>query len=456
MLMPFYTKTIRETLDELATLETGLPQSEAEDRLRQYGLNTIKVSGQPLWRKIAEPFANVFMIVLFVAAAVSLMHNAVFDAAIIGTIIAISAVIYYVQAFSTERILRALQKHHAQTVEVLRNNKITQLDASLLVPGDIILLAEGEKVPADARILSTNLLRVDEAQLTGESLPVVKQTDTLHEGLEIYEQKNMVFQGSFVTQGEAIVIVVATGNDTEFGQLAALATSENDKSPIQKKIDVLVTRIIAVVAAMAIIAFGLSSLRGMELSESIRFVIALSVSAVPESLPVAISVILVLGMRRMAAKKALVRSMRAIETIGAITTIATDKTGTLTKNKLTVQATWQPSFSLRQLTILLRDAINYRSQKMHDPLDTALHSFIISKNVATSKSAPLTAFPFDPKLAMSGNLWHHGDGYYLAIKGAPEHVLLRSDLTENEHEAATVQLHKMTEGGFRVIAVAFY
>jgi calcium-translocating P-type ATPase len=452
--MLYYTKTIRQTLEELDVSENGLAVTEASERLRIHGYNSISIHGEPFWRKLIEPFANVFMLVLFVAVIISLFQHSYIDAGIIGLIMTVSTAIYYVQRFSTERILRSLQRHHAQSIEVLRDNKVVTIDSSQLVPGDIIMLGEGEKVPADARLVSLNGLRMDESQLTGESMAVDKSLEPLPGNKEVYERTNMLFQGSFVIAGEATAVVVTTGNNTEFGQLAALTKDADDESPVQHKIDILLSQIIAAVAAMAVVAFLLSTYRGIPVEESLRFVIALSVSAVPESLPVAISVILVLAMRRMATKKALVRTMRAIETIGAITTIATDKTGTLTKNKLTVQASWQPAHVSHHLPEIIARAINYRSQKMHDPLDTALHEYVMEKKGSVRTHAPLTVFPFDQTTAMSGNLWHHGAIYDLTVKGAPEHVLARSDLTDSEHELANTQLHKMTSQGYRVIAIA--
>lgn len=453
--MAYYEKSTHQTLEELNAVDTGLSHSEAAKRLEIYGPNSVRVVGEPLWRKLIEPFANVFMLVLFIAAIMSFASGARIDGTIIASIMAISATIYYVQKFSTERILRALQKHHAQSVEVMRGGKVTQVDASLLVPGDIILVGEGEKIPADARLVSATQLRVDEAQLTGESAPISKQVDALSGNKEVYEQTNTLFQGSFVTQGEATAVVVATGNTTEFGQLATLASMTADKSPVQQKIDRLLTRVIMTVSAVAVVAFALASTRGMSIDESLHFVLALSVSAVPESLPVAISIILVLGMRRMAAKKALVRSSSAIETIGAITTIATDKTGTLTKNKLSVISVWHPNLPLHRLAEITAATINYRSTKLHDPLDTALHVYVTGQRIARSKHMPLATFPFDQSVAMSGNLWHYGTSHLLAVKGAPEHVLERCDLTEAEKESATIQLHKMIDGGNRVIAIAY-
>jgi Ca2+-transporting ATPase len=452
--MLYYTNTSSKTLAELTTTEKGLSADDVEARLRTYGRNTIRIAGEPLWRKLVEPFASVFMLVLFVAAGISLLHHALLDAAIIGVIIAASAIIYYIQRFSTEKILRSLRKHEAQAVEVVRGGRAISVDSSQLVPGDIITLGEGEKIPADCRLITTNSLRVDEAQLTGESVPIDKHADVLSGKKEVYEQSNMLFQGSFIVAGTATAVVTTTGNNTEFGRLAALTKDAADQSPVQKKIDKLLSQIIGVVAAIALVAFGLSLLRGMDMSESLQFVMALSVSAVPESLPVAISIILVLGMRRMAAKKALVRTMRAIETIGVITTIATDKTGTLTKNQLTVQATWRPHGNRTDLADVIARAINHSSHKMHDPLDTALDTYVSSKGVSQPKQQPMLSLPFDQSVAMSGNLWHNGERYDLIVKGAPEHILTRCDLTENEREQATIELHKLTGEGYRVIALA--
>jgi Ca2+-transporting ATPase len=451
--MLYYNHSAQATLNDLDSSLRGLSNSEAEERLKIHGPNTIRVTGEPLWRKIIEPFANIFMLVLLVAAVISVLHGDVLDAIIVIAIMLVSASIYYVQRFSTERILRSLQKHTAQDVETLRDGHLIQIDTSMLVPGDIISLGEGDKVPADLRFLTGANVRIDESLLTGESVPIAKQADVLKGEKEIYERSNLLFQGSFVISGDVTAVVTSTGNNTEFGQLAALAQDTNTESPVQKKIDKLISHIIAIVGGIAVVAFALAMRGGMELGESLRFVLALSVSAVPESLPVAISVVLVLGMRRMAAKKALVRSMRAIETIGVLTTIATDKTGTLTKNKLTVQEIWHPEGTDTSFNRVLAHAINQNGRKVHDPLDTAMNDYVKSADIELN-GVPLLSLPFDQAVAMSGNLWHDGAGYRLVVKGAPEHVLARSDLTENEHEQASAKLHHLTGQGYRVIAIA--
>lgn len=453
--MLFYHQSVEETLSQLRTSPEGLSRREAATRLKTYGPNALKIKGEPLWRKLIEPFANVFMLVLFIAAIISFLHHAAFDGIIIVSIMMISATIYYVQRFSTERILRSLQKRGVQAIEVIRGGNTVSVDASELVPGDIVKLSEGDKIPADIRLIRADGIRTDESILTGESVPVSKSIETLGDKKEVYEQTNMLFQGSFVIAGQATGVVVQTGNQTEFGRIAALSKRSADAatSPVQKKIDKLLTYIIAVVAGIAVVAFILALSRGIEFPEALRFVMALSVSAVPESLPVAISVILVLGMRRMAAKKALVRTMRAIETIGVITTIATDKTGTLTENKLTVQEVWQPKESKHHLPTVAHRTINHHSERTRDPLDIAMIEYTRAEASVELKGEALHKLPFDQGLSMSGNIWHHRGRYDLVIKGAPEQVLDRSKLSKSERQEADEALQQLTAQGYRVIAL---
>lgn len=453
--MLFYTEQIDAIYAELRSGADGITKTEAARRLKAYGRNSLSLYRVPLWRKLIEPFTDVFTIVLFVAAILSVFHHAYLDAILVGIIIVINTVIYYVQRFSTERILRSLEKKGQQHVSVRRGGEFMSIDDEELVPGDIIQLAEGDKIPADIRLIHADNVRVSEAMLTGESVPISKSAHVLETKKEVYEQSNMLFQGAFIVSGQATGIVVATGNGTEFGKIAALTsqTADEARSPVQEKIDKLITRIIIIIAIVSVVAFALSLLRGAGFTESLQFVLALAVSAVPEGLPIAISVILVLGMRRMAAKKALVRNMRAIETIGVITTIATDKTGTLTENKLSVQEIWQPEGSKVPMANAIERAVNYQGGQTHDPLDVAMVEYIY-KERSTIKGSIIGRLPFDQAAAMSGNIWEINKKYELFVKGAPEQVLKRSDLTKKEHDTASAALLQLTGKGYRVLALA--
>jgi Ca2+-transporting ATPase len=450
--MAFYTESIDDILHSLNSTKNGLTAAEVKRRQKEYGFNTITITSEPWWKKVLEPFLDVFTLVLVIAALISLWHGEMIDAIIILTIIILQATVFYVQRFSTDRVLRSLARHDTQKVDVLRAGQTVLIDSSQLVPGDIIMLSEGEKVPADLRLIRADNVRADESQLTGESLPIGKNNDTLKSEKEIYEQTNMLFQGSFVVSGMATGIIVATGNNTEFGNLAALSKPETVKSPVQKKIDKLITKIIAVVAAASVVAFGLSLLRGTDFFESMRFVMAMAVSAVPEGLPIASSMVLVLGMRRMAAKKALVHHMRAIETLGVITTIATDKTGTLTKNKLTVQETWTPD-QRHNIHQIITHAINHGDGKSHDPLDIALEQYA-RKNGRVVKGSPAIELPFNQEMSMSATVWHHGTTYRLYAKGAPEHIMARCKPSAAQQRQAEQALDDFATQGYRVIGLA--
>lgn len=452
--MLYYTKTIKQCLKELDTDINGLSKTESEERLKLHGLNKIKVAKKPLWKFIIEPFVDVFMAVLFVATVLSLFHDEKIDAIIIISIMLANALIYYIQQYSTNRILKSLERQNNLIVDVLRENHIKQIDSTLLVPGDIVLLGEGDKIPADARLIEVNSFKVDESQLTGESLAVDKQIDELAQNKEIYEQTNMVFQGSFVMSGTATALVVSTGNNTEFGKIAKLSAGKDTKSPVQVKIDKLITYIVKAMLAIAIVAMVLALYRGMDFSDSLRYVLALSVSAVPEGLPVAITVILVVGIRRMARKNALVKEMRAIETIGAITTIASDKTGTLTKNQLTVVENW-PISSKDDLYRTIKLSTNFEKSDNHDPLDKAMSEFSQMHSINSKKLRHVATLPFEQKYMMSGNLYKSDDDFNLYVKGAPENIIEICKLSKKEHDEILSKLHSFAGNGFRVIALAY-
>ena len=450
--MHFYQHPVQASLEHLNTSEHGLTKQEARRRRKKYGPNAIKVVGVPLWKKIIEPFLDVFTLVLAAAAGISFWQNESLDGVIILVIIAISALIFYVQRFSTERVLKNLNKQTIEKVSVSRGGQVIKVNSTDLVPGDIVHLSKGEKIPADMRLLEATNLHSDESVLTGESLPIQKTIGSLEGKRQIYEQTNMLFSGAFVVSGRGKGVVVSTGNQTQFGNIATLSKQDDAKSPVQKKIDKLVSKIVMIVGGVAIVTFGLALLRGMELAESLRFVIALSVSAIPEGLPVAISVILVLGMRRMAAKKALVNNMRAIETLGVTNAIATDKTGTLTENKLSVQETWQPDKDSR-LNESIAKSINQKSD-LTDPLDKALMAYSVKNKTLKDHQVPAEEIPFEQKYAMSASVWHSGEDYEIFIKGAPEAILEHSKLSASALKTATKSLEELTAKGYRVIALA--
>lgn len=444
--MLWYTETKQKLYEIFQTSDDGLSPAAVDQRQKEYGLNQLGIRGESIWKVIFEPFRNVFVAVLLAAAAISLWNDEPIDMIIIGSIIVINAVVFYTQHYATQRVLRTLKKHSESTVLVTRGGKDVELSSVQLVPGDIITVQEGDRVPADARVVHTDSLQVDEAALTGESTSVQKHASTLTGEKQVYEQTNMLFQGTYVVAGSANAIVVATGSRTEFGRIADLASGEPEHSPVQKKIDHLVSLLIKVIAVVVVFVLVLQLWRGIPADEAIRFALSLSVSAVPEGLPVALTVIIVLGMRRMAKQKALVRSFKAIEDVGLITTIATDKTGTLTKNKLSVIDSWSVDESNDAIAAILRTVDG--DEPKADPLDIAIYE----SGVSSAKADKF--YPFDASLRISGAFYANDKKLY--IKGSPEHILAGTQVSETDRHTAESQMHRMASNGYRVIAVAYY
>lgn len=446
----WYTGGLDELLKELSASSEGLSSTEAAKRQQQFGYNELKARTEPIWKKIVEPFQSIFILILLFAATISFISHARLDGLIILAIVAINTAIFYTQRRATERVLASLKKHSEQVIQVLRDGQQLTLSSKLLVPGDVIILTEGIKVPADARLLHEENLYADESALTGESLPIRKSTGILSEQKQLYEQTNMLFQGTYVVSGSGHAIVVETGLQTEFGKIAQLAVREEPKSPMQTKIDFIVSRLIKVLAGVAVTVFILAVVRGIPFTEALRFVLAMSVSAVPEDLPIALSIILVLGMRRMAKKNALVRSMKTMEDIGIVTVVAIDKTGTLTKNNLKVVEGWalDPRTNLKEAAYKSLGDIS----TVVEPFDKALHTVTHSRTAFEGKL--IKSYSFEQNQRISGALWQENSDRFLYLKGAPEHVLNLCKLSQADHMLGQSQLSALTTKGYRVIAMA--
>ncbi len=442
--MLWHTRTLETVYEDLHTSADGLSETEAIQRLKRYGPNQLAIKKDPWWAVIIEPFRSIFIAILLLAAFISLLNHESLDTAIILTIIVINAVIFYVQHFATNRVLRSLKRHNIQQVSVLRNGKLTSVSSLDIVPGDVIKLDEGERIPADARLIHMENLQINESSLTGESLPIHKTVSVLSEDKPIYERHNMVFQGTYVLGGTGLAVVVDTGAHTEFGAIAALASQKPEKSPVQKKIDDIVGLLIKVLSGLALVVFMLSLSRGISATEALRFVLSMSVSAVPEGLPVALTVIIVLGMRRMAQQKVLMRSFKSIEDIGLITVIATDKTGTLTKNNIKVTEQWSPNGDDIKPLVAKTSGPGNSSK---DPLDIALFEY-----AGSHKTGFTQVYPFDSSLRMSGA--YYQDEHTVFIKGSPEHILSQSKVSADVRTKAESMMHTYASQGFRVIAIA--
>jgi P-type Ca2+ transporter type 2C len=450
----WHTLNKEELVQILETSEHGLQKQESAKRLAEYGRNELTFDVDSLWKKIIEPFKTIFVAVLAVAAVISVFKGEILGSYIITAVLIVNALIFYVQQYMTARVLRALKRTAEQAVTVIRGGAHVEIPIQELVPGDVLLLSEGQQVPADVRVLHDDNVQVDESALTGESLPLEKHASVLPDETPLYGRHNMMYRGTYIVSGAATVLVVETGMQTEFGAIAHLAAGREVKSPVQQKIDNTVAILIKATAVISFTVLILSLLRGIDFSYAMIFAMTVAVSMVPEGLPIALTVTIVFGMRRMAKKKALVRSFRAIEDIGLITTIATDKTGTLTKNKLSVVDVWQYDSAHPALPVLAH-AIGDHANAI-DPLDQAFAQYVRDKK-HKNHGLLITTYPFEQSIRMSGAAWATKKGtekLLISVKGAPEHILRMSKLTKAAHHEAESKLHLFASEGYRVIAVA--
>ena len=318
----------------------GLDPAEAAQRLTEYGPNESQAAQRiSPWALLLEQFKNVLILILLLAVALSALLGHGVEAVVIGIIVLFAVLLGFVQEYRAERAIEALREMAAPTATVLRGGEELEVAARELVPGDMILLSAGDKIPADARLIEAINLRVEEAALTGESMPIEKHVAALAAGeLAVADRKNMVYAGTAATYGRGRALVVATGMRTEFGQIAQLLqTIETGKTPLQQNLDrvgqVLARAALVIVAV--IIVLGL--LRGQPFLEMLIFGIALAVAVVPEALPAVVTISLAIGVQRMVKRHALIRRLPAVETLGSVSVIGSDKTGTLTKDEMTAR-----------------------------------------------------------------------------------------------------------------------
>ncbi len=331
--------------------QRGLTTEEARRRLEQYGPNELQAEPPvPAWRKFLAQFQSPLIILLLVAAAISLIvwlyegdEPLPYEALVIFAIVLLNGILGFVQEERAERSVAALQAMTAAEASVLRDGQLQRVPAADVVPGDIIAIEEGDTIPADGRLIQSVALQTAEGSLTGESLPVSKDTDTLIEEVGIGDRSNMVFSGTAATYGRGRAVVTATGMQTEMGKIAGLLRqTESEPTPLQQEIDRtgkllgIVVLIIAVVMVVTIIL--VQGIREFSAIVDVLILgVALAVAAVPEGLPAIVTAVLALGVQRMAKRNAIVRKLPAVETLGSATVIASDKTGTLTKNEMTVR-----------------------------------------------------------------------------------------------------------------------
>ncbi len=445
-----YNLEIHEALHQLGSSQHGLDSTTASHRLKQYGPNELTAKKTPLWKRIIEPFASYFAIVIIAAALLSVYEKKWFEAGIISIILVVNAVIFYFQQFSVGRVLKTLRAQDKQNVDVIRGNHTHSVASNKLVPGDLIHVTEGMKIPADGRLIDVSHLQADESLLTGESLPIHKIAGAIAGKQEVYDQKNMLFKGTYIRAGTGLLLITQTGNNTQLGTINKLAAEADEgKTPVEQKIDDLTKKLLIGIGGVSVVVFALAILRGIHLDEALRFTLSLIVSAVPEGLPVAMTLVLLLSANGMAKQKALVKKLAAMETMGAITLIVTDKTGTITKNQLLVADHFTHHQNPEKFFLSVQASLNGNKEHTPDPLDALLVEAAGSIKIHKTWKK-VHDFPFDQELRLSGSVWQDDNHYYLYVKGAPEKIM-----THASHSAGLqAALSGFTSKGYRTIGFA--
>ena len=338
----FYQKDSVQVLNDLDSNLTGLTQEEVTSRLKNYGRNVLKEKPKtPTWKLFLESFKDPLVIILLVAAMTQVFLGDTVESLIIFAVLGINAVLGVVQTKKADSSLDSLKKLSVPEAKVIRNNEKLTISSQELVPGDIVLLEAGDYVPADGRVIESQTLKVIEGMLTGESEPVLKNADTINEESSLGDQKNMVFSGSMVVYGRATYVVTSCGMNTQVGKIAnLLETAENKQTPLQQKLDDFGKKLGVAIVILATLIFALEVFRGGDLMNSFMFAIAIAVAAIPEALTSIVTIVLASGTNTMAKRQSIIRKLPAVETLGSTSVICTDKTGTLTQNKMTLVETY--------------------------------------------------------------------------------------------------------------------
>jgi Ca2+-transporting ATPase len=336
----FHAVSLEESFDKLSAFNTGLSDENAAGRRAHCGFNEItEKEKEPAWKQLLSQFANLLILILIVASVVSAAMGEIVEAVSIIVIVMLAGVLGFVQEYQAEKAIASLKKMAASKALVLRNGEEHLVEARDLVPGDVIILKTGDTIPADCRLIESANLKVEEAALTGESQGVEKQADTISkENCPVGDRLNMVFSGTSISHGRGKALVSAIGDSTEFGKIAEMLQNEPDKkTPLQINLDSLGGRIGIFAIAVAVAMSVAGMLRGYEIVKMFIWGVALAVAVIPEALPAVVTISLALGVRRMVKRRALIRKLPAVETLGAVNIICSDKTGTLTEDQMTVR-----------------------------------------------------------------------------------------------------------------------
>ncbi len=485
-LKDWYQKTEEEVLEELHTSKEGLSTEEAAGLLASKGENILEEGKKKSTLQVfAEQFRDLLVVILIAAAVISMLSGNAESTIVIVAVIVLNAVLGTVQHEKAQKSLASLKSLSSPTAKVIRGGQKIEIASRGVVPGDILLLEAGDMVVADGRIINNFSLQVNESSLTGESTNVDKEEGTLETESTLADRTNMVYSGSLVTYGRAVVAVTGTGMDTEIGKIASLMNATKEKkTPLQVSLDQFSSRLAMVIMVICALVFLLSIYRKMPLLDSLMFAVALAVAAIPEALSSIVTIVQAMGTQRMAKENAIIKELKAVESLGCVSVICSDKTGTLTQNKMTVQEIYvdgkvckPDELDLRnQLhryllydAVLTNDSSIVEGKGIGDPTEYALLEMTgkisLSHDLIREMMHRLEELPFDSDRKLMSTKYHlHGVPTVLT-KGAVDVLLYRTtrirtaegvrELTEKDREEILEQNMRFSENGLRVLAFAY-
>lgn len=461
--------TIEQVMAQLETTADGLTQQEAAARLQKYGPNTLQEKeGTPALLIFFRQFVDVMIFVLIVAAVVSGFVGDIKDTLVIIVIVLLNAVIGFVQEYRAEKNMQSLKKLAAPNAMLEREKHSIAVTAAEIVPGDMVLLEAGNIVPADMRICRSASLTIDESGLTGESVPVDKTAKKIVSGeVPVADRSNMAYKGTVVLHGRGRAVVTSTGMQTELGKIAGMLQQQSPMTPLQRRMSDFSKKLSVIILAICTLLFAAGCLRGEPWVTMLLTAISLAVAAIPEALPAVITISLAIGAKRLAGRNALTRNLHAVETLGAVTYICTDKTGTLTQNKMTVKELWTPlpdtTAAEPEAMFLLLAMLNHDVKEDHrnnlsgDPTEIALYRYAAAQRPELKdelESFPRVAeIPFDAERKCMTTIHHYNNQFLVITKGAFEAVLASCSDGLDKY-AISRQSDALSTQGMRVIAYA--